>query len=120
MMDTNVLGNMYLFGIFTPMILKGQGRKVMTITSGFGDIDWTNELDLDMNALYSISKAAANMVTAKFNAQYKKDNVLFVSICPGFSDVDHNQEPRMTSMISYSKFWQPWVNSLITMLWFSL
>ncbi|KAK7932022.1 NAD(P)-binding protein [Apiospora marii] len=93
MMDTNVLGNIYLFGVFIPLILKGKGRKVMTVTSGFGDIDWTNELDLDMNALYSISKAAVNMVTAKFNAQYKKDNVLFVSICPGFADVDHPQEP---------------------------
>jgi NAD(P)-dependent dehydrogenase (short-subunit alcohol dehydrogenase family) len=94
MMDTNVLGNIHLYGLFMPLILKGESRKVVVVTSGLGDIDWTNELELELSSLYSISKAAMNMVTAKFNAQYKKDGVLFVSICPGLVDVDHQQEPR--------------------------
>ena len=51
------------------------------------DLDLCNNFELETGSLYSISKAAMNMVTAKFNAQYKKDGVLFLSICPGMVDV---------------------------------
>ncbi|RYO83504.1 hypothetical protein DL766_004970 [Monosporascus sp. MC13-8B] len=93
LMDTNVLAYIHLYSAFLPLILKGKAKKVVAITSGLGDIDWTNEYELEAQSLYAISKAALNMMTAKFNAQYKKYGVLFLSVCPGLVEVGHFQEP---------------------------
>ncbi|KAK3681235.1 hypothetical protein B0T22DRAFT_302726 [Podospora appendiculata] len=89
MMDTNVLANIHLYNLFMPQILKGKAKKVVVISSGMGDIEFTNELGIEIATLYSASKAAMNMITAKFAAQYKKDGILFLSICPGQVDVGH-------------------------------
>ncbi|KAK5424319.1 hypothetical protein LTR20_008787 [Exophiala xenobiotica] len=84
--DTNVLATIHLFNLFTPLILRGSVKKVITISSGLGDLEMVNRLELYNAPLYSISKAAVNLATAKFSAQYKKDGVLFLSICPGTVD----------------------------------
>jgi NAD(P)-dependent dehydrogenase (short-subunit alcohol dehydrogenase family) len=88
-MDTNVLGNIHLINLFMPQILKGQAKKVTIISSGMADTEWVNEYEIETAPLYATSKAAVNMITAKFNALYKKDGVLFLSICPGLVDVGH-------------------------------
>lgn len=72
-----------------PQVLKGTVKKVVTISSGMGDAEFIKDYDISESPLYSISKAAMNMVTAKFSALYKKDGVLFLSICPGMVEVGH-------------------------------
>jgi NAD(P)-dependent dehydrogenase (short-subunit alcohol dehydrogenase family) len=66
-----------------PLILKGSGKKVITLSSGLGDMDIAVKYQIHEGAPYSISKAAMNMATAKFQAEYEKDRVLFMGICPG-------------------------------------
>ena len=87
--QTNVVGNIHLFNLFLPLVLRGNLKKVIAISSGHGDLDLINDLEIDTSALYSASKAAMNVIVAKFNAQYKKDGVLFVSISPGVVEVGH-------------------------------
>lgn len=89
LIQTNVTGNIHLYNQFMPQILKGQVKKVVVISSGMGDMDFARDYDISESPLYSISKAGVNMVSAKFSAQYKKDGVLFLSICPGMVDVGH-------------------------------
>ncbi|KAL1864862.1 hypothetical protein Daus18300_007429 [Diaporthe australafricana] len=89
LIQTNVTGNIHLYNQFMPQILKGQVKKVVVISSGMGDMDFAREYDIHESPLYAISKAGVNMVSAKFSAQYKKDGVLFLSICPGMVDVGH-------------------------------
>ncbi|KAI5855066.1 hypothetical protein GGS23DRAFT_608198 [Durotheca rogersii] len=103
LMETNVLANIHLYNLFMPLILKGDAKKVVVITSGLADIDWTNEYDLETTALYATSKAAMNMITAKFNAQYKKDGVLFLSVCPGLVEVGHFQDPSPKERETFRK-----------------
>jgi NAD(P)-dependent dehydrogenase (short-subunit alcohol dehydrogenase family) len=90
MFQTNVVGNIHLFNLFLPLVMKGKVKKVIAISSGHADLDLINNLEVEVSALYSASKAALNVIVAKFNAQYKKDGVLFVSISPGVVDVGHN------------------------------
>jgi NAD(P)-dependent dehydrogenase (short-subunit alcohol dehydrogenase family) len=85
-LDVNVVGQVHLFSIFMPQILKGKVKKVITLTSGLADLDFTNQFDVFTGSLYAISKAAANMAIAKFSAQYKEDGVLFISVAPGLVD----------------------------------
>ena len=90
--QTNVVGNIHLFHLFLPLVLKGKVKKVITISTGVADLDLTNECEIDIGALYAASKAALNIIVAKFNAQYKKDGVLFLSISPGLVDVGRYDE----------------------------
>ena len=69
--------------------MKGKVKKVIAISSGHGDLDWINNNEVEVAPLYAASKAALNVIVAKFNAQYKKDGVLFFSISPGVVDVGH-------------------------------
>ncbi|KAF6530502.1 hypothetical protein HZS61_001814 [Fusarium oxysporum f. sp. conglutinans] len=38
--NINVIGNFHLFNHFTPLVLKGQGKKVIAISSGMSDINF--------------------------------------------------------------------------------
>ena len=87
--QTNVVGNIHLFNLFLPLVMKGKVKKVITISSGHADLDLINDLEIETSALYSASKAAMNVIVAKFSVQYKKDGVLFVSISPGVVEVGH-------------------------------
>ncbi|KAI3327598.1 NAD(P)-binding protein [Xylariaceae sp. AK1471] len=87
--ETNITGNIYLISQFMPLILKGDKKKVIAITSGQGDRDVVNQLELELNSLYAVVKAGLNMLVAKYSAQYKQDGVLFLAVCPGAVDNGH-------------------------------
>ncbi|KAF5020326.1 hypothetical protein F66182_7632 [Fusarium sp. NRRL 66182] len=87
--EVNVVANVHLYNLFIPLLLNGKAKKVVAISSGLADLEFTNNFDHEVASLYAISKAAMNMATAKFNAQYKKSGLLFLSVCPGMVDVGH-------------------------------
>ncbi|KAI8965611.1 putative short chain dehydrogenase [Daldinia sp. FL1419] len=89
LINVHVTGNIHLINLFMPLILKGQKKKVIIFSSGLADEELTRKHDIDLSALYSISKAASNMAVAKFSALYRKDGVLFLSISPGIVEVGH-------------------------------
>ena len=97
LIDTNVVGNIHFYNLFMPLVLNGKVKKVICISSGMADIEMCNNFELATGSLYSISKGAMNLVTAKFNAQYKKDGVLFLSICPGMVDVGNINPAERTN-----------------------
>ncbi|KIX98405.1 uncharacterized protein Z520_05706 [Fonsecaea multimorphosa CBS 102226] len=82
----NAIGTMNATAAFIPLIRKGTVKKVVALSSGMGELEFTNELDMDMAVPYSISKAAMNMVMAKFSASYKKEGILFMAVSPGAVD----------------------------------
>ncbi|KAE9373307.1 NAD(P)-binding protein [Stipitochalara longipes BDJ] len=84
--NTNVIGLVNTVNTFLPLVRQGSVKKIIAITSGMGDIDFVNELDIDVAAPYAISKAGVNMVVAKYNATYKEEGILFMAICPGSVD----------------------------------
>ncbi|KAJ9608849.1 hypothetical protein H2200_006620 [Cladophialophora chaetospira] len=84
--NINAIGTINATAAFIPLIRKGTVKKVIALTSGMGDLDFTNELDMDMAVPYSMSKAALNIVMAKFAASYKAEGILFIAISPGACD----------------------------------
>jgi NAD(P)-dependent dehydrogenase (short-subunit alcohol dehydrogenase family) len=86
---SNTVGTIFLFAHFMPLILQGSRKKVIYISSGMGDIDFVAKNDVQVSAPYAIGKSAANMVVAKFSADYAKQGVLFMSISPGVVDTGH-------------------------------
>ncbi|KAJ5780272.1 short chain dehydrogenase (AtsC) [Penicillium paradoxum] len=102
--DTNVIGNIHLFHLFLPLVLKGTVKKIITISTGMADLNLTNDCEVDLGALYSASKAAMNIIVAKFNAQYKKDGVLFMSISPGLVEVGRHTDPTPEEIEGLTEF----------------
>ncbi|KZL84600.1 short-chain dehydrogenase [Colletotrichum incanum] len=86
----NVVGNVHLFNLYMPLVLNGNVKKVITLSSGMADIDLINQYRIDVAAPYSISKGAVNIAVSKFHAQYAGDGVLFMGISPGMVDTGHN------------------------------
>lgn len=83
---TNVVGNVHLINLFLPLILKGNVKKIIVLSSGMADLEPTRIYNLYENPPYGIAKAALNMAVAKFSAEYAKHGVLFMSISPGVVD----------------------------------
>ncbi|RMZ87315.1 hypothetical protein DV736_g5458, partial [Chaetothyriales sp. CBS 134916] len=104
LLQTNVVGNIHLFHLFLPLVLKGKVKKVITISSGMADLDLINDCDIDIGALYAASKAAMNVIVAKFNTQYKKEGVLFMSISPGLVEVGRFADSTPEEIQALTKF----------------
>jgi len=106
---TNVVGNVHLFNLFLPLILKGQQKKVIYISSGHADLDLISKYEVEQAGIYSVGKAATNTVVAKFGAEYAKDGVLFMSISPGVVDTGHldTAKRKLLGPASLSRF-DPW------------
>ena len=102
--QTNVIGNVHLFHLFLPLVLKGKVKKVITISTGLADIDLTNDVEIDIGSLYAASKAAMNVIVAKFNVQYKNDGVLFMAISPGVVEVGHYSSSTYPRQSRRSKY----------------
>ncbi|OJA21626.1 hypothetical protein AZE42_13502, partial [Rhizopogon vesiculosus] len=84
--NINVVGVIHTINIFLPLLKNGKAKKVVTVSSGVGDLDSTISFEMDTSAPYSISKAAVNMVNAKYAAQYKSEGFVFLAISPGVVD----------------------------------
>jgi len=93
---TNVVGNAHLFNLFMPLILKGQQKKVIAISSGHADLDLISKYDIEVSGPYAVGKAATNAVVSKFSAEYAKDGVLFMSISPGVVETGQFNPAEMT------------------------
>lgn len=92
--DINVIGNIHLFNLFMPFVLNGRVKKVVALSTGMADLDLVNDYSIQVGAPYSISKAALNLAVAKFNARYKREGVLFLSISPGFVETGQDQDGK--------------------------
>ena len=74
-----------------PLVLKGQGKKVIAITSGHGDPLLAKDFGIRVSAPYAISKSALNTTIAKFHATYAPQGILFMAVCPGVFSTDNAQ-----------------------------
>lgn len=99
----NTIGAIHLFNLFLPLILKGNAKKVIAISSCMGDLDYAREIELYQSGPYSLSKTALNMAMVKFSAQYREQGVLFMNICPGVvaTDVLRLSKHKITSKAKY-------------------
>ena len=88
--QANAVANVHLFNLYMPMILKGSTKKIIAISSGHADIDLVPRYNLAVSGSYAVSKAALNMIVAKFSAEYRKHGVLVMSVSPGVADTGNN------------------------------
>lgn len=92
--DVNVIGVVHTINTFLPLIRAGSTKKLITISSGIAESDLTVQAGFSVTAPYSISKAAVNMVVAKYAAEYKKDGLIFLALSPGLVNTQESTRKR--------------------------
>ncbi|GJJ12966.1 hypothetical protein Clacol_007213 [Clathrus columnatus] len=86
---------------FLPLLQAGEAKKVITLSTGLADPDFSQQTGYYLSAPYSISKAATNMVITKYSVQFKKDGFIFVAISPGLVDTVGDQEISSEELAGY-------------------
>ncbi|KAF2185250.1 NAD(P)-binding protein [Zopfia rhizophila CBS 207.26] len=82
-MNTNAAGVLYAINAFLPYVRKSSIKKVVVISSGHADTELVGIADVTEAVPYAISKAAANILVAKYAAQFKDEGLIFLALSPG-------------------------------------
>ncbi|KAI0631575.1 NAD(P)-binding protein [Trametes polyzona] len=80
---TNTVGVVHTINAFLPLLRAGKTKKVITISTGVADADLTLKAGFAPHAPYCVSKAALNLVVAKYAAEFRDEGFTFLAISPG-------------------------------------
>ncbi|KAL5498343.1 hypothetical protein ACEPAH_2485 [Sanghuangporus vaninii] len=80
---TNAIGAMHVINAFIPLLRAGKTKKVLAVTSSLGSPSFALLTNHSACPAYSISKAALDMVVAKFATKLKDDGFTFLAVSPG-------------------------------------
>jgi len=116
----NVVGVVRTVNAFLPLLKKGSTKKVVTLTSGLGDLESTLSSEFAAHVPYSASKAAVNIVNAKYANEFRADGFLFLAISPGVVATDTkaptpDEMANIVEMIGkFKKHYPQWNGQLLT------
>ncbi|KAJ7750894.1 hypothetical protein B0H16DRAFT_1419723 [Mycena metata] len=79
----NVVSVVHSINAFLPLLKSGTSKKVVSLSSGLGDLDLTLQAGSTAQFSYSVAKAGLNMVVAKYAAELKSEGFVFLSLSPG-------------------------------------
>lgn len=99
---STVISNFHLFNLLLPLIRRGTAKKVVAISSGHADLDMINKVGVTSAVPYSMSKAALNILVAKFSGQYSREGILFLSLSPGLVDTGSEGKEKFERKFSRS------------------
>jgi NAD(P)-dependent dehydrogenase (short-subunit alcohol dehydrogenase family) len=86
--DVNVCGPNMVVKTFLPLLVKSNEARIFNISSGMGSISRAE----DDSAVYRVSKAGLNMLTAVQAGALKRHGITVVSISPGWVRTDMGGE----------------------------
>ncbi|CCM00548.1 uncharacterized protein FIBRA_02582 [Fibroporia radiculosa] len=82
----NVLGAVHSVNAFLPLLREGATKKVLIMSSEAGDRELTRQIQFSTMGAYGLTKAALDMVMAKYAVQLKKEGFTIFSVSPGPTD----------------------------------
>ena len=82
-LDVNVLGVMYSINAFLPLIRKGNAKKITVMSTGLAELELTQKANIAFSVLYSSTKAATNIVVAKYAAELRGEGIILLALSPG-------------------------------------
>lgn len=100
-----VSGTLGLLRAFLPLIRKGEGKKIMAISSVLGSIEQSVNLP-GLADQYSVTRAALNMLIRKWGGVLKGEGITTVTIHPGKIFLKTRCCCRIVA-----DYWQGWVPS---------
>ncbi|MCT4615945.1 MAG: SDR family oxidoreductase [Marinifilaceae bacterium] len=82
--ETNIMGAWEMVQSMQDLLRKSKSANIVNVSSGAGAF---SEMGAGTPA-YSLTKAALNVLTLKFAADLRKDNIIVNSVCPGWVRTD--------------------------------
>jgi NAD(P)-dependent dehydrogenase (short-subunit alcohol dehydrogenase family) len=83
-LDVNTLSILDGNDAFLPLILTGKEKKIIAISSAMGVPEFVMKSEAIVAVPYSLSKAASNLLVAKYAAELKPQGVKVLAINPGW------------------------------------
>ncbi|KAL5478782.1 hypothetical protein ACEPAI_2059 [Sanghuangporus weigelae] len=80
---TNVVGTTHAINTFIPLLRDGETKKVLVVSSSMGSTRYALTANISTAGPYAISKAALNMVVAKFATKFRDEGFTFLAVSPG-------------------------------------
>jgi NAD(P)-dependent dehydrogenase (short-subunit alcohol dehydrogenase family) len=99
--QVNLVGIFNTITAFLPLIRKSPVKKVISISTGMADLDFTLDFSIPTAAPYSISKAALNMLVIKYHNAYKSEGILFMGISPGLVNTAEGKTCESNSSVFF-------------------
>ncbi|GMT35550.1 hypothetical protein PFISCL1PPCAC_26847, partial [Pristionchus fissidentatus] len=101
--EVNTVAPILVVNKFHDLLKKAAGNKgsaqVANISSALGSIDFAPQMDgPPTTTIYSMSKAALNMLTRKLSLEWKADKIRATSFCPGWVKTDMGTEAAMLTL----------------------
>jgi len=91
-LDVNVLGVMYSINAFLPLIRQGNVKKITVMSTGLAELELSQKANIAFSVLYSSTKAATNIVVAKYAVELRGEGITLLALSPGV--VNTATEPR--------------------------
>jgi NAD(P)-dependent dehydrogenase (short-subunit alcohol dehydrogenase family) len=88
----NAVGLVNSISAFMPLVRASTMRKIIALTSANGVCSFINESGLETGVAYATSKAAVNLLVAKYDATYKSEGILIMGICAGAVNTREGQD----------------------------
>ena len=89
----------YVINAFLDLVRHGKEKKIISISSQSGDVEFTRITQLPMTMGYSAAKAAMNIVITKFGAELAPEGIKTLSLSPGWVDTDAGQSIHKASCL---------------------
>jgi len=116
-LKVNVIHLVQAINAFLPLVRKGSAKKLIYITSGNGVPEISRVCEIPNLLGYCTSKAAGNIVMAKYHAELKSEGIKTLSLSPGWVDTESGRPPTQEAfdwLLSAFKKMQPDVTGPIT------
>lgn len=81
-----ITGTIGILQAFLPLIRAGQQKKIVVISTLLGSIESALHMP-GLNDIYSVSRAALNMIVRKWGAVLKMEGITAVAVNPGKSGI---------------------------------
>jgi len=81
--DTNTTGVLFSVNAFLPYIRKSPIKKITVISSGMADTEFIKVAEVSQSVPYSISKAATNVLVAKYAVELRSEGITVLALSPG-------------------------------------
>jgi len=92
-LKANVIHLIHAVNAFLPLIRKGSAKKLIYITSGNGVPEVIRVSGIPNLLGYCTSKAAGNIVMAKYHAELQGEGIKTLSLSPGWVDTESGRPP---------------------------
>ncbi|CAE6426094.1 unnamed protein product [Rhizoctonia solani] len=100
--ETNVIGVAQTINYFLPLLRLGKHKKVISLSSGLGDEEFTKACGFSPHVPYSISKHSLNLMILKYALALKEEGFIFLAISPGVVNTFEGPPPPPELMLAYS------------------